>query len=100
MAKLVIISILLGVLSCVSGWRIPPIRAQEASVQTHLPNEQLDWPAYGGSSENTHYSRLTQIHRGNVKELQVAWSFDTEEEGGLQSSPIVVAGVLYGITPT
>jgi len=30
----------------------------------------------------------------------VAWSFDTQEEGGLQSTPIVVDGVLYGITPT
>ena len=30
----------------------------------------------------------------------MAWSFDSQEEGGLQSTPIVVEGVLYGITPT
>src|SRR5205807_6920960 len=36
----------------------------------------------------------------NVKRLTVAWSFDTKEEGGLQTSPIIVAGVLYGIAPT
>jgi quinoprotein glucose dehydrogenase len=62
--------------------------------------EQQDWPAYGGAPENTHYSSLAQINRGNVKHLAVAWSLDTQEEGGLQTSPIIVDGVLYGITPT
>ena len=59
-----------------------------------------DWPAYGGAPENNHYSKLAQINRSNVKRLAVAWSFDTQEEGGLQSSPIIVDGVLYGLTPT
>src|SRR2546422_292019 len=66
-----------------------------ASVQEHQ-----DWPAYGGAPENNHYSTLAQINRNNVKLLAVAWSFDTQEEGGLQTSPIVIDGVLYGITPT
>ena len=35
-----------------------------------------------------------------MKQLEVAWTFDTEEEGGLQTSPIVVDGVLYGLTPS
>src|SRR6266566_5702976 len=62
--------------------------------------EQRDWPAYGGEPENSHYSKLAQINRSNVKRLAVAWSFDTQEEGGLQTSPIIVDGALYGITPT
>jgi quinoprotein glucose dehydrogenase len=59
-----------------------------------------DWPAYGGAPENTHYSPLAQINRTNVKRLAVAWTFDTGEEGGLQTSPLIVDGVLYGVTPT
>jgi len=59
-----------------------------------------DWPAYGGGPANIHYSSLAQINRTNVKRLQVAWTFDTGEQGGLQTSPIIVGGVLYGITPT
>ena len=59
-----------------------------------------DWALYGGTSENNHYSSLKQINRNNVKQLSVAWTFDTEEEGGLQTSPIVVDGVLYGLTPS
>src|SRR5467141_2098219 len=62
--------------------------------------EQRDWPAYGGAPENNHYSSLAQINRGNVKRLAVAWSFDTQEDGVLQASPIIVAGVLFGLTPT
>lgn len=62
--------------------------------------QDRDWPIYGGTPENNHYSPLAQINRKNVKQLQVAWSFDTEESGGLQTSPIEVEGVLYGITPT
>jgi quinoprotein glucose dehydrogenase len=59
-----------------------------------------DWAVYGGSPENQHYSSLTQINRSNVKQLEVAWSYDTSEVGGMQTTPLVVDGVLYGITPT
>src|ERR1043166_10134303 len=59
-----------------------------------------DWPRYGGTLENNHYSPLAQINRENVSRLQTSWQFDSGEEGGLQTSPIIVKGVLYGITPT
>ncbi len=59
-----------------------------------------DWPIYGGTPENNHFSSLAQINRKNVKSLTVAWTFDTEESGGLQTSPIIVDGTLYGLTPT
>ncbi len=62
--------------------------------------QKYDWPIYGGTPDNNHFSPLTQINRKNVKRLRVAWSFDTEESGGLQTSPIVVNGVLYGLTPS
>ena len=63
-------------------------------------SKNRDWPVYGGALEGEHYSPLTQINKSNVKQLQVAWTFDTDETGGLQTSPIVVNGVLYGLSPT
>ena len=63
-------------------------------------NDARDWPVYGGTPENDHFSSLTQINRKNVKRLQVAWTYDTRESGGLQTSPMVVEGVLYGLTPS
>jgi quinoprotein glucose dehydrogenase len=77
--------------------------ARAANAPSFIPASekgQQDWPAYGGAPENNHYSNLAQINRTNVKRLAVAWSFDTGEEGGLQTSAIIVAGVLYGLTPT
>ena len=59
-----------------------------------------DWPVYGGTPENNHFSPLNQISRQNVARLQVAWTFDSGETGGLQTSPIEVDGVLYGLTPS
>jgi len=76
-------------------------RAANTPTQGREPGqEHQDWPAYGSAPANNHYSNLAQINRSNVKRLAVAWSFDTQEEGGLQTSPIIVEGVLYGITPT
>lgn len=73
----------------------------KAQSSTHSKSAgTFDWPMYGGTIENNHYALLKQINRKNVKRLQVAWSFDTGESGGLQTSPIEVGGVLYGITPT
>ena len=61
---------------------------------------QADWPVYGGQLAQNHYSPLAQINRANVKDLQVAWTFDTGEKGGFQSSPIIVGGTLYSYTPS
>src|SRR5260370_42700294 len=58
-----------------------------------------DWPAYGGGPANINYSTLAQINLTNVKPLQAAWCFDTSEQGGLQSSPLLFGGLLYRPTP-
>ncbi len=61
---------------------------------------QHDWPAYGGGPAGIRYSDLRQINRTNVKQLQVAWSYDTADGAGdPQTQPITVGGVLYGLTP-
>lgn len=60
------------------------------------------WDRFGGSKDNIHYSSLKQIHRGNVAQLKVAWSYDTGDafQGSeMQCQPIVVDGVLYATTP-
>ena len=53
---------------------------------------------YGGQVEGDHYSPLSQINRGNVQRLKEAWKFDAAEEGGLETSPIVVGRTLFAYT--
>ena len=67
---------------------------------TSLVAQNRDWSVYGGAPEGTHYSPLAQINKSNVKHLQIAWTYDTQEFGGLQTSPLEVNGVLYGISPS
>ncbi len=70
------------------------------SAKAANPSGSHDWPIYGGTAENNHFSPLSQINRKNVTQLNIAWTFDSEEAGGLQTSPIEVEGILYGLTPT
>jgi quinoprotein glucose dehydrogenase len=60
--------------------------------------QRPDWPVYGGQPEGDHYSGLSQINRGNVGRLKQAWKFDPAEEGGLETSPIVVGRTLFAYT--
>ena len=63
-----------------------------------------DWPVYLGDSARSHFSPLQQITRNNVDQLTLAWRYDSgslkEDESGLMyTSPLVIDGVLYGLSP-
>ena len=58
-----------------------------------------NWPVIGGTTDNSHYSSLKQIDRSNVAKLKQAWTFDTGELGGLETTPLIIDGVLYAYTP-
>ncbi|HEY1217227.1 MAG TPA: PQQ-binding-like beta-propeller repeat protein, partial [Bryobacteraceae bacterium] len=64
--------------------------------------DHTGWSTYGGGPDNTHYSALAQINRGNVSRLQVAWRFDTHDEfpdSEIECNPIVVDGTLFATSP-
>lgn len=61
------------------------------------------WEAFGGGSDNIHYSSLKQINTKNVQQLKVAWTFESGDAypgSDIQCNPIVVDGVLFTTTPT
>jgi len=65
-----------------------------------------DWPKYGGNSFGNRYSPLDQINKDNVEQLKVAWVYDTGDNKdttnrgqGMQCQPIVVHGIMYGVSP-
>jgi quinoprotein glucose dehydrogenase len=57
-----------------------------------------EWPEYLGGPGRSHYSPLEQIDTANVRRLKVAWEYHTSDPGQMQCNPIVVGGVLYGVT--
>src|SRR5215510_4307699 len=66
-----------------------------------------EWPSYGNDVGGTRYSPLTQIDRGNVTHLQIAWTYRTGEVGGVapgghtafEATPLMVDGMLFLSTP-
>ena len=76
-------------------------------AQAGAPRGQ--WPTYGGDHGSTKYSPLDQINRSNVRQLEVAWRWDSPDNAvvkanrqqlpafpaSLKATPIMVDGVLY-----
>lgn len=59
-----------------------------------------EWKEYLGGPERNHYSPLKQIDPSNVNQLKVAWEYHTADSGQIQCNPIIVNGMLYGMTAT
>src|SRR5690348_4202575 len=64
-----------------------------------------EWPSYGGDLGSTRYSALDQISAANFDKLEVAWKFRTDNlgprpEANLESTPLMVKGVLYSVGGT
>lgn len=64
-----------------------------------------EWRTYLGDLASSQSSPLDQVDAGNVSELEVAWRYDAggASETGVsqvQFNPLIVRGVLYGVSPT
>lgn len=62
--------------------------------------DDANWPEYLGGPDRSHYSALTQITPANVAQLTVAWTYACPDSGQIQTNPIIIDGILYGVTPT
>ena len=71
------------------------------ALYSQAPQQNVDWPVYGGTPGSVRYSSLKQINQSNVNQLKVAWTYNAGDgPGTLETNPIIVNGVLYGYTPT
>ena len=66
------------------------------------------WPTYGNDAGGTRYSPAKQIDRGNVAQLQVAWTYRTgalpydeelDKKAAFEATPILIDGKLFLSTP-
>jgi alcohol dehydrogenase (cytochrome c) len=60
------------------------------------PQEPQSWLTYSGRYAGWRYSALDQVNNSNVTKLELQWAFQTADLGQLETTPIVVDGVLYG----
>ncbi len=66
-------------------------------VAVAVPDGQ--WPLAAGNHANTRYSTLEQITSANAGNLKLAWRYATGATRGHEAAPIVVAGMMYIVTP-
>ena len=97
-----------------------------AGCQASYETSDGQWPSYGGDAGGMKYSPLDQIDAANFSSLKIAWTWETPEGRwrealrarkrngetidfqvapdemritGFQVTPLMIDGVLYGITP-
>ena len=68
------------------------------TVTVMAQDDPSSWRYYLGDLSRTHYSELKQITRENVGKLEVAWEYKSGGEAQIQCNPIIVEGMLYGVS--
>lgn len=58
-------------------------------------SEPGNWLTYSGNYQGHRHSVLTQINTTNVTSLKPAWVYQMREPGRVETSPIVIDGILY-----
>jgi PQQ-dependent dehydrogenase (methanol/ethanol family) len=87
----VVIGLVAGALACSA------VQANE-SVMTQTADPKV-WVLQTGDYANTRFSKLDQINKDNVGDLQPVWTFSTGVLRGHEGGPLVVDGLMYVTTP-
>jgi len=104
LAAVVILGAACGAAACTSGGAgqaAAPAGLLSATVPAGPAAAGMTWPVFGGGTDNTRFSALTQINAGNVARLGVAWSTPLGQFATLaESYPVMVGRTLYLTTST
>jgi alcohol dehydrogenase (cytochrome c) len=73
--------------------------AQNVDDKWLLHPSSDSWPGFHGDYSGRRHSALTQINQQNVSSLGLAWAFQTGQNAGIKSTPILVDGILYFTVP-
>jgi len=73
--------------------------AQDVDAQMLLHPRTDSWPSYHGDYSGRRHSSLAQITPQNVASLSLDWAFQTNQPATIQSSPLLVNGILYFTVP-
>lgn len=74
-----------------------PRRVDDAALR-RAPQFGDEWLTTGRDYAETHFSPLKQITSGNADRLGLAWTYNTDSLRGLEATPLIANGVLYGTT--
>src|SRR5882757_2864600 len=102
------IAIALAAACAASAEEVKPATSQTTKTVNVTPVTQAMLDKAAGDSANflhtngdynqQRFHPAKQINTGNVKKLRVAWIFQTEVRESMETSPIVVNGIMYATT--
>jgi quinohemoprotein ethanol dehydrogenase len=93
--KLILVAaalVIIGLAACAGVER--PAGSAPEGARIADDSDGSDWAAFGRTFGEQHYSPLTEINDGTVKDLGLAWSLDLGP-GNPVTGPIAVDGVIY-----
>lgn len=100
---------LVAYLSRLDGQADNPLRSRYLKEQGELPGAvrfdalrspaRGDWPTYNGRLDGNRHSPLEQITANNVPSLAPAWIFPMRAPRSLETTPVVVDGIMYVTAP-
>jgi quinoprotein glucose dehydrogenase len=76
----------------------------QSACENEKSEDYTTWKYYNGTPGALKYSSLKEIDTLNISSLQPIWTYqtgdaDTAARSQIQTNPIVINGVLYGISP-
>jgi glucose dehydrogenase len=86
----------LAVIACAVGMCTVASANRDVEKLTADPS---NWAMQAGDMYNQRYSKLKQINKRNVGNLQVAWTFSTGVLRGHEGSPLVIGDTMFIHTP-
>jgi len=92
-------NVFLGLTSALIALASPAWLASQATDEMLLHPPADSWPGYHGDYSGRRHSSLTDITVQNVRNLSLAWAFQTNQGAGIKSSPLLVEGILYFTVP-
>jgi quinohemoprotein ethanol dehydrogenase len=69
--------------------------AVDAARLANAAAEPGEWFTAGGDASGSYYSRLSFVNDRNVSRLGLAWDYPLHTRRGLETTPIVVDGILF-----
>jgi PQQ-dependent dehydrogenase (methanol/ethanol family) len=88
--KIISVPIVAAVMTCAAAYG-----ASANEDLAKLAADAKNWAMPTGDYANTRYSKLNQINKDNVKDLQVKWTFSTGVLRGHEGGPLVIGDVMY-----
>jgi lanthanide-dependent methanol dehydrogenase len=95
----ILLATLLACLPLLGAASEPPKTPAILPPASASPPDDGQWTMPAKNYASTRFSELSEINDGNVKNLQVAFTFSTGVNKGQEAAPLVIGNTMYIVTP-